>query len=559
MKLYVTIRKIFKILGVVAHVVGLTTFLVGSCLSIDNALSQTATVTASTGQTCAGTRFGSNLGCTANDFSSTLTFDQPAATAISSCMAGQQVTIDVIASITSSSPARYDGGFFVGENGISPNLNTAASSCSVAVFPSSPLPFQNLDGNACGDYAATSSSTLLIKGVKVNCTPSPGTNLVAVPYTLVFSNLAGPASCSVANITAKTTSKCVSSNNSTATGLVVNGFLKVTKQTNPVGEPQSFSFTTSSTSTQSPSSFSLTDGASQFVQVPFSSTGSGQTLTVAETATSGWGPNTSIICLTPSGASASSYVAVDNVARTITATLTPTNYGANCTFTNTKIPTVKIVKTTLGGFGGPFNFVATNLTSNPAAITTTTAATTTPSNPSAIAATTIGTAITITEPKIGGFFLSSASCTDANSAHTGNSGSVGSLSGTLLTIPASNVVAGSDYTCLFSNTKEAPQLSVVKTASSAGPFSVGQFITYTYKVTNTGNVVMMVVSVADTHNGTGTFLGPKNEALTTDVDPVGDSTDASGNNGVWDSLGPGDTVTFTATYTVTQHDVDYLQ
>ena len=201
-----------------ADALRLATFIVGLCLSIGNACSQTATVTASTGQTCAGTRFGSNLGCTANDFSSTLTFDQPAATAISSCMAGQQVTIDIIASITSSSPARYDGGFFVGENGISPSLNNAASVCSVAVFPISPLPFQNLDGNACGDYAATSSSTLLIKGVKLNCTPVPGTNLIAVPYTFVFSNLAGPANCSVANITAKTSSKCVSSNNATATG-----------------------------------------------------------------------------------------------------------------------------------------------------------------------------------------------------------------------------------------------------------------------------------------------------------------------------------------------------
>ena len=120
-------------------------------------------------------------------------------------------------------------------------------------------------------------------------------------------------------------------------------------------------------------------------------------------------------------------------------------------------------------------------------------------------------------------------------------------------------MAGSAFTCAFFNAKEAPQLLILKTANSAGPVNVGAVITYTYKVTNTGNVAMTAVSVNDIHNGTGTFVSPTNETLTTDVVPLGDSTDASGNNGVWDTLGPGDTVTFTATYTVTQHDVDYLQ
>ena len=66
---------------------------------------------------------------------------------------------------------------------------------------------------------------------------------------------------------------------------------------------------------------------------------------------------------------------------------------------------------------------------------------------------------------------------------------------------------------------------------------------------------MANVTVADAHNGSGTFVGPTNE---TPVLPVNGSTDA-GVNGSWDSLAPGDTVKFTATYTVTQQDVDYLQ
>ena len=103
----------------------------------------------------------------------------------------------------------------------------------------------------------------------------------------------------------------------------------------------------------------------------------------------------------------------------------------------------------------------------------------------------------------------------------------------------------------------APQLTIVKTANTAGPVNVGTIITYTYKVTNSGNVTQKNVTVADAHNGTGTFTGPGSETLFNDAAPLGDSTDAA-TNANWDTLAPGDTVQFTATYVVTQHDVDFL-
>jgi uncharacterized repeat protein (TIGR01451 family) len=103
-----------------------------------------------------------------------------------------------------------------------------------------------------------------------------------------------------------------------------------------------------------------------------------------------------------------------------------------------------------------------------------------------------------------------------------------------------------------------PQLTTLKTASTAGPVPAGTVITYTYKVTNSGNVTMSNVVVSDSHNGTGTFVGPDSEVVFTDVAPALDSTDAAF-NASWDSLAPGDTIKFTATYTVTQHDVDFLQ
>lgn len=67
------------------------------------------------------------------------------------------------------------------------------------------------------------------------------------------------------------------------------------------------------------------------------------------------------------------------------------------------------------------------------------------------------------------------------------------------------------------------------------------------------------MSLTDVFNGYGTAPLPKNEALTLDAAPTGDSSNGTANDGVWANLGPGDEVTFTAPYTVTQSDIDFLQ
>lgn len=87
----------------------------------------------------------------------------------------------------------------------------------------------------------------------------------------------------------------------------------------------------------------------------------------------------------------------------------------------------------------------------------------------------------------------------------------------------------------------------------------GTVITYTYTVTNTGNVTINGVEVDDTHKGTPGALSPTNEAILDNSDPRGVSSDGTAADGTWDTLFPGDSVTFTATYTVTQEDVDTLQ
>jgi uncharacterized repeat protein (TIGR01451 family) len=86
-----------------------------------------------------------------------------------------------------------------------------------------------------------------------------------------------------------------------------------------------------------------------------------------------------------------------------------------------------------------------------------------------------------------------------------------------------------------------PSLTIDKTADTAGPLTVGQVINYTYLVTNTGNVTITGVNVTETaFNGTGTPV----PTPTT----VGSTT-----------LAPGGTLTYTASYTVTQADIDTLQ
>ncbi|MGI9350034.1 MAG: DUF7507 domain-containing protein [Rhizobiaceae bacterium] len=103
-----------------------------------------------------------------------------------------------------------------------------------------------------------------------------------------------------------------------------------------------------------------------------------------------------------------------------------------------------------------------------------------------------------------------------------------------------------------------PSLAVTKTADLTVNVAAGQTVTYTYVVTNDGDQFLSNVALSDAHGGSGPTPTPDNETLTSDVVPLGDSVDAA-TNGNWDTLAPGDSVTFTATYVVTQNDVDTLQ
>lgn len=113
----------------------------------------------------------------------------------------------------------------------------------------------------------------------------------------------------------------------------------------------------------------------------------------------------------------------------------------------------------------------------------------------------------------------------------------------------------------------APKLAIAKNRSittdngSAGVADVGDVITYTYVVQNTGNVTITGLSIADIHEGAALASPPNAETLTSDgplaaATPSQVSTDATANNAVWSTIRPGATVTFTYVHTVTQAEVD---
>ena len=99
---------------------------------------------------CAAERFGSNLGCTANDVQIT---GMSIVGDTASCIGGEDVTLDLQMTVNFGSPSRYDVGIFISNDGDSPQFLPAsggAASCSVSALPPS-SPFMDLNGNACGD------------------------------------------------------------------------------------------------------------------------------------------------------------------------------------------------------------------------------------------------------------------------------------------------------------------------------------------------------------------------------------------------------------------------
>jgi len=159
---------------------------------------------------CAATRFGGDLGCTANDVNITNISLAPTVSQ-TSCVSGTPVILDLDMTVNFASPDRWDVGIFIANDGKLPSLlpaNGGASSCSVAVLPIVPetgsYTFPDLDGvpqgtlDTCGDgngaiNGGTGSGVKRMTGVTIPCyaTPDSGGKLF-VPFVVSWDNQKSP-------------------------------------------------------------------------------------------------------------------------------------------------------------------------------------------------------------------------------------------------------------------------------------------------------------------------------------------------------------------------------
>lgn len=111
-----------------------------------------------------------------------------------------------------------------------------------------------------------------------------------------------------------------------------------------------------------------------------------------------------------------------------------------------------------------------------------------------------------------------------------------------------DVITDSDFVVLDNTAR----FDLVKVADDTTDRDVGDIITYTYTITNTGNVPITNVTLADVENGSGSLVGPAFDSWTTQ-----NSSTVSGNT--LTLFNPGAVAVYESTYQVTQNDVDTLQ
>lgn len=158
-----------------------------------------------------------------------------------------------------------------------------------------------------------------------------------------------------------------------------------------------------------------------------------------------------------------------------------------CTITNTQGGQIIVAKLTNGG-DGTFSYTGTGLGGRTQGITT-----------SAGKGSLTGLGVdpgsyTITESPLSGWRLTGITCDNAQST-----GDVNSSTATY------NINPGQTVTCTFTNLKETASISLSKTPSPTS-LNVGDTVTYTFVVTNTGSLPLTNVTLVD--QGGDISLGP---------------------------------------------------
>ena len=228
-----------------------------------------------------------------------------------------------------------------------------------------------------------------------------------------------------------------------------------------------------------------------------------------------------------------------------------------CSFTNTKLPTVQLAKISTGGTG-TFTFAGDN-GFGADTITTVTAGTAVNGAVKTLSA--AATVTTLTETIPSGFLATAGTCTGTAAANVTFNPTATATTATIV-LNTTATAPGNALVCTFTNAAVNPKLTITKTFAPAGPFSVSQVVTYTYTIANTGNVAMTNVQVNDMHGTPAVLVGLGVGGITSEALTIpgplgaGASPDTTANDGIWSTLAPGATVTFTWAHTVTQAEID---
>ncbi|CAN5335354.1 hypothetical protein BH11PSE14_BH11PSE14_13600 [soil metagenome] len=415
---------------------------------------------------CAGDRGNGTLGCTAGEFTVQAAVQEATGT-LPTCTIGGSAEIDIRVHLLGSNTQRNDAAFFIGQTGNAPRIQ-GSGLCSVATFPTTPAPFLVGDGDVCGDFAGNGDAFLDVTAVKVACQfgtdPNlPDYGLLKLPYTLTYwqgngAVCTGPAYDPILfpnGATSGTKSKC-NTGTGTVSGVNLQGFVDITKQTVPDLDPTLFTFNTTGTAPFDPvtdGTFQLSDGQTHRVETVVNTVT--KTITITEASTVGWNSAAVITCVDYLGAPVGSTVTIDGANRTFTASLDLAHPAVACTINNTKGVPLSVSKSWVNGkIGDTATLTTTGAAANLNYLSTVDVGTEVDSATPIIV--TSGNVITLAETIGAGAsvnYTSALQCT----------GNVTPLNGNILTIGPTDT----GVTCTWTNTRKSATLNVAKSWSNA--------------------------------------------------------------------------------------------